>query len=172
MISLHKSYVAGLGLELPTPGSAFRCAADWANESKHFIIALSNWAMSLENLFMPYANNKGADQRSLISAFVIHYLDSIMPSLAIAEISRPYLVSSAEQAGLSLTWSQTQKTGILVTWLYYSLIDIHNFNALVNVTWHLIGTCECNTASDWMTSKIVMVHVYSEIDIITAQCLW
>ena len=35
---------------------------------------------------MPYANNKGADQsvhsRSLISAFVIRYLDSIIAILA------------------------------------------------------------------------------------------
>ena len=38
------------------------------------------WAMSWENLFMPYANNKEADQPahplSLISAIVVHYLDS------------------------------------------------------------------------------------------------
>ena len=36
------------------------------------------WAMSWENLFMMYANNKGADQsahpRSLISSFVVHCL--------------------------------------------------------------------------------------------------
>ena len=60
---------------------------------------------------MPYANNKDADQpahrRSLISAFVVRCLDSIIPLLAIADISRPLLVSSAEQASLSLTWSQT-----------------------------------------------------------------
>ena len=35
--------------------------------------------MSWENLVMPYANNKGADQpahpRGLISAFVVRYLD-------------------------------------------------------------------------------------------------
>ena len=41
---------------------------------------------------MPFAN-KGADQpahpRSLISTFVVHCLDSILPLLAIAEISRP-----------------------------------------------------------------------------------
>ena len=41
---------------------------------------------------MPYANNKGADQpahpRSLISAFFIRCLDSKIPLLAIAEISR------------------------------------------------------------------------------------
>ena len=61
-----------------------------------------------------YANNKGADQpahpRSLISAFVVRYLDSIIPRLAIAELSRLYLISEAEQTGLSLTWSKTPKT--------------------------------------------------------------
>ena len=43
--------------------------------------------------FMPYANNKDADQpahlRSLISAFVVHYLDRIIPVLAKSKISRP-----------------------------------------------------------------------------------
>ena len=38
------------------------------------LMLISIWAMSWENLFMPYANNKGADQsahlRSPISAFV------------------------------------------------------------------------------------------------------
>ena len=53
------------------------------------------WATSWENLFMPYANNKGA-----------------FPT---AEISRHYLVSSAKQAGLSLTWSHTPKTCFLMT---------------------------------------------------------
>ena len=56
-------------------------------------------------------NNKDADQpahpRSLISVFVVHFLDSILPILGIPEISRVQLVSAAEQAGLSLTWSQT-----------------------------------------------------------------
>ena len=46
-----------------------------------------------ENLFMLYANNKGADQpahpRSLTSAFVVRCLDDIIPRLVIAEISRP-----------------------------------------------------------------------------------
>ena len=39
--------------------------------------------------------------------------------LSIAEISRHTLVSVAEQAGLSLNWSQTPKTGFIVTWLLY-----------------------------------------------------
>ena len=48
------------------------------------------WAKSWENLFMPYANNKGADQpahpRSLISAFVVRCL---VPLVSISEISSP-----------------------------------------------------------------------------------
>ena len=50
------------------------------------------WASSSENLFIPYANNKGADQaahpRSLISAFVVRLLDRIIPILATNKISR------------------------------------------------------------------------------------
>ena len=49
--------------------------------------------------------------------FVVRCLDSIIPLLATAEISRPYLASVAEKAGLSLTWSQSPKTGFLVMWL-------------------------------------------------------
>ena len=41
---------------------------------------------------LAYANNKGADQpvhaRRLICAFVVHCLDSTIPLLATAEISR------------------------------------------------------------------------------------
>ena len=60
---------------------------------------------------MPYANNKGTDQPahpcSLISAFVVRNLDTIVPTLAKSKVSRLYLVSVCEQAGLSLTPSQT-----------------------------------------------------------------
>ena len=59
---------------------------------------------------MPYANNKGADQpahpRSLISTFVVRYLDSIIPLVSISETSRLLLVAVAEQTGLSHTWSK------------------------------------------------------------------
>ena len=79
---------------------------------------------------MPYANNKGADQpahpRSLISAFVVCCLNSIMSILAIDKISRLWLVFVAEQAGLSLTWSQTPRTGFLMTRLIK-----HFFNAWI-----------------------------------------
>ena len=55
-----------------------------------------------------FANNKGADQpahpRSLISAFLIRLLESIISRLATSEISYFLLVSEAEQAGLNLTF--------------------------------------------------------------------
>ena len=48
-------------------------------------------------------------------AFFIRCLDSIIPLVSKSEISSLYLASVAAQAGLSLTWSQTPKTGFLVT---------------------------------------------------------
>ena len=58
-----------------------------------------------------FANNKGADQPahpcSLISAFVVRCLDSIISLNSIAEISRFYLASVAAQVGLCLAQSET-----------------------------------------------------------------
>ena len=66
-----------------------------------------------------FANNKGADQpahpRSLISAFVIHLLESIKFKLDTSEISIFYVVSVAEQAGLGMSISETPKTGFLAS---------------------------------------------------------
>ena len=50
------------------------------------------WALALENLSLGgFANNTGADQpvhlRSLIGAFVIRFLESIICKLAAGEIS-------------------------------------------------------------------------------------
>ena len=56
-----------------------------------------------------------ADPRNLISVFVIHCLDSIIYLVATSEISCLQLASVAEQAALSPAWSQTLKTGFLMT---------------------------------------------------------
>ena len=52
-------------------------------------------SLLMKNMFLPYANNKGADQpanpRSLISTFVVHYVDSIIPLVSIPQISSLYL---------------------------------------------------------------------------------
>ena len=70
---------------------------------------------------LPYANNKGADKpahpHSLISAFIVRILDSIIPLVSRSKISRLYLASEAAQPGLRFTWSETSKTGFLVTCL-------------------------------------------------------
>ena len=56
-----------------------------------------------------------AHPRSLISAFVVRCLDSMIPLVSISDILSLYLASVAAQTGLCLTWSQTPKTGFLVT---------------------------------------------------------
>ena len=60
---------------------------------------------------MLYGNNKGADQpahlRSLISAFIVRCLDNVMSLVSVTKISSLLLASVAEQASLSLTWSET-----------------------------------------------------------------
>ena len=57
----------------------------------HKQLGFLTWATSWENLFMPYANNKGADQpahpRSLISTFIVCCLDSVISLASISEIS-------------------------------------------------------------------------------------
>ena len=54
---------------------------------------LKKWAMSWENLFLSYVNNKGTDQpahpHSLTSTFVVHSLDSTISILAISKMLRP-----------------------------------------------------------------------------------
>ena len=68
---------------------------------------------------MSYANNKGADQpahpRSLISAFVVRCLNSVMSLVSVTEISSLMLASVAEQTSLSLTSRKLPKTRFLMT---------------------------------------------------------
>ena len=75
---------------------------------------------------MPYANNKGADQpahpHSLISTFIVCFLDSIISLVSIFAISRLQLASVAEQKYLSLTWSKNPKTGFLMMSLISSML--------------------------------------------------
>ena len=76
------------------------------------------WASKRENLSSGFENNEGADQpvhsRSLISAFVIHLLESIKSKLAISEFSILYRVSVSEETGLSLILLENSKTGFVM----------------------------------------------------------
>ena len=47
-------------------------------------------------------------------------LNSIISLVSVSEISSIYLASVAVQASSSLTWSETPKTGFLLTWLIFS----------------------------------------------------
>ena len=76
---------------------------------------------------MQYANNKGADQpahlRSLINAFVVRFLDSIIPLVSISHISSLCLASVTAQASLYLIWSRTLEDGFShdvahIVWTY------------------------------------------------------
>ena len=64
--------------------------------------------------FLPFGNNKGADQpvylHSLISAFVIPLLESIISRLATIIISIFLQVSVAQETSLSQALSETPKT--------------------------------------------------------------
>ena len=53
---------------------------------------------------------------SLISTFVIRFLESTVHNLPTSEISIFQLVSVADETGLSLALSETPKTGFLATW--------------------------------------------------------
>ena len=76
--------------------------------NKHFIKkgyqrnCVFKWATSWKNLFLPHANNKGADQTARISVFVVRCMDKTIPLVSISEILSLYLASVAEKAGLSL----------------------------------------------------------------------
>ena len=70
-------------------------------------------------VFRGFVNNKGADQPAhphrLISAFVIHVLESIISKLATSEIFIFELISVAEETGLNLALMETLKTGFVAT---------------------------------------------------------
>ena len=131
--SLISAFVRCLNSTLPIEAiskiskqfESYRVANIWR---QNILMTGTIWATSWENLFLPYANNKGTDQPvhpcSLISTFVVRCLDSIIPLVSLSKISSLLLVSVAEQTGLSLTWSETPKTGFLAMWLIMNTISL------------------------------------------------
>ena len=79
---------------------------------------------------MVYMNNKGADQpahpRSLISTFVVRFLDSMICILALSKVSRFQLVPVAEQAGLNLTWSKILEDTLSRDVAHIMIIKLNN----------------------------------------------
>ena len=77
------------------------------------------WVRREKTCLWWFANNKGADQpahpHSLIIAFVIRVLVSIISRFAMSKISIFWLVSVGEKNGLSLSLSETPETVFLAT---------------------------------------------------------
>ena len=87
---------------------------------EHFCyILFITCALTRENLFSGFANNTSSDQpahpRSLISAFIIRFLESTISKLDTSEISNFLLVSVAEVTCFGLALLGTLKTGFSVT---------------------------------------------------------
>ena len=84
-----------------------------------FYILLQNGPQREKTCLRWFGNNTGADQPahpcSLISAFVISFLESITSRLAADVISIFQLISVAKETSLKLALSETPKTGFLVT---------------------------------------------------------
>ena len=106
-----------------------RAWACWKNCDQVGIIFRETYEPGHEKIcLMPYANNKCADQpahpRSLINAFVVRCLDSVMSLVSVIKISSLLLSSVAEQASLSLTWSETPEDTFShdkahIDWVFY-----------------------------------------------------
>ena len=101
---------------------------DFSISTTSFFVTFINGPHHEKTCLMPYASDKGADQpahsHSLISAFVVHCFDSMITILAKSKISRLYLVSVAEQIGLSQPWWHTtedrfsrDKAQIIMWWV-------------------------------------------------------
>ena len=90
--------------------------------------------------------------RSLIRAFVVCCLDSIIPILAKSKISRLLLAFVAEQAGLSLTVRllpscNPPKTGFLMTW-FNCISQLPFFLASYEALTRLVDQCKTTLPRD------------------------
>ena len=74
IVSLHRALRVHTR---PDTTKSFLKGSKTISSSIH-LLAVSIWAISWENLLMPYENNKDADPRSLISAFVVRCMNSII----------------------------------------------------------------------------------------------
>ena len=99
----------------------------------------NKWATSWENLFMPYANNKDEDHpahpRSLISAFAVRFLDSIIHILVKSQNFKT-LASLCTWAGRSESYLvANHRTGFLVMWLKWKWpwADRHSKSIVMNL---------------------------------------
>ena len=124
---------------------------------------------------MTYTNNKGADQpthpRSLISTFVVCFLDSMICILAISKVLRFYLASVAAQPGLNLTWwkipEDTFSRDVARLYVYYDVL------VLCSSCWDLvyISSAECYYRVLFFEKKWVLYTIGIGINFLSPQQL-
>ena len=78
-------------------------------------------------------------QTSLISAFAIHLLNSIILKLAPGKISPFYLVSVAERAGFGMILLGTLKTGFVASMLIYIHVNADPIHKPGSCDMHIEG---------------------------------
>ena len=131
----------------------------------------------MRNSVYVIANNKGAvpHPRSLISTFVVRCQDSIISLVSISEISSLYHASIAAQAGLSLTWSKTPKTGFLVSWLNWMFILLFLL-VLKEVfdlwTWHSLEILSLLMSLLMFFPAMLLWQAVRRVDIIWSKSRW
>ena len=129
---------------------------------------------------MLHANNKGADQpahlRSLISTFIVCCMDTTIPLVSTSEISNLYLASVAEEAGLSLPWLQTRKTGFLMTGLMCSKPNIVDLCLYLYVStfpnFHGLRAYFHNSEGPALISKILKRNTGHILGLCSRYCLY
>ena len=105
------------------------------------IVVSLNYSRPTQNL-QRYARNSAigvCEQRSLISAFAIHFLNSIILNLAPSEISLFYLVSVAEKAGFGMILLETLNTGFVASMLIYIHVNADPIHKPVSCDMHIEG---------------------------------
>ena len=135
--------------------------------SSHLELNERGYAFAIE----PRNEKPRFSHSSVISTFILHCLDSIIPLLAISKNSRLQLASEAEQAGLSLPWSKTPKTGFVVSWLNFFLYSKLSINKnLFTSSGHVLIDRFVLFASDNVSTlgsikiKRLFLHVFFDLE--------
>ena len=95
--------------------------------------------------------NKGADQNRAADGLCFRYMDSTIPLLPKSTILSLQTFSVVVQPGLFWTWSETPKTGFLMTWLilcYQVLKDASVLESIGFYAIHLLSQALI-TPSQW-----------------------
>ena len=135
----------------------------------------SNWTTSWENLSMPYANNKGADQpahlHSLISAFVVCCLGIIIPVLAKYNLSF-HNSSSGIKTNHFESGAQIVKTEYSTLGIRHFLAKFRAMGDFLFLVWFLPDRKLWRQVFSWRGSVFVLFCRKIQFDGCYQLCAW